>query len=143
MKVGQICNKPPVHPCFPRSLFQIQIARAIYGFWVVFPKDCSGDVYIGFCATHVNKVWNLNHVHLIFCWQQSNFSAFGLLPPILFKSCSCQLQSFFLLLQVSLNILSYVCGWLPTFVAPIHVSGSPTLLRLRNHCFTFMLFKFL
>src|ERR1043165_6632415 len=51
--------------------------------------------------------------------------------------------SILLLLQVSPAYCYMPSGWFPTVVAPIHVSISSTLLRLRNLCFTFMLFNFL
>ena len=61
-----------------------------------------------------------------------------LLFILIFHSCS--MSSF---LKSALTYCYMQQGWFPTVVAPIHVSISSTLLRLRNLYFTFMLFKFL
>ena len=131
MKSGQLCNKPPIHFLFSSKFVpKLKIAQAIYGFWVVSPKECNGDVHIGFCATLVNKVWNLNHVHLIFCWQHFNFRAFELL-----SIHSCQI-----LFHVNSNSSSSSSSSQPKHIVICHMAGLHQLLHLpkcqvHRHCF--------
>ena len=69
----------------------------IYGFGLVFYKDCNGDVLMMFCATHVDKVWSPDPKSICpFCLQHFNFSAFWNVDHLLFSSLfSCHLQSSF------------------------------------------------
>ena len=68
------------------------------------------------------------HLKKLFLWAFSN-----LVP--------CHLQIFFF--KSAPNILSYVMWLNSNCCCTFYVSSSPTLLRLRNRCFTFTLFKFL
>ena len=119
----------------------------IYGFGVVYSKDCNGDVFMMFCATHVNKVWPPDPESSVFLLAPSQLQcmldmmficSFQVLFHVIFNHPSqshpltyCHMQS----------------GWFPTIFAPslcqIHrhysVSGIDVLLsRCLNSCKCFV-----
>ena len=119
---------------------KVKWGHIIYVFGMFFCKDSNGEVLMMCCATHEIKVWSPDpEAFKSFCLQHYNFSVFEML---FIWSCQVMFHVFFFF-KSALAYWHVQYGWFPTVVAPSWVSSSPTLLRLRNHRFTFMLFKFL
>src|SRR4051812_9111036 len=95
-----------------------------------------------FCATHVTKCDHL--VQGLSNLLPATISTSVLLELLfILSSQSCSMSSSSSSSSQPLAYCHMHCGWFPPVVAPFLVSNSPTLLRLWNHRFTFMLIKFL
>ena len=112
----------------------------LYMFWGVFLQGFQwGGSHDVLCNSWNQGVFTWTKNFQIFCLQQFQLQCiWNCCSPCIFNLVPCHLH---LLLQVSLSILTCAI-WLVfhsccTFLVP----NSPALLRLRNHCFTFMLFK--
>ena len=151
--VMMICSSEPFSKClwcsfahsplnlgwFCNCLCKIQVWTYYICFWGVFLQGFqwwgSRDV-----LWHPwNKVWSPSPgTFKIFCLQHFDFSVFEML---FIWSCQVMFHVIFFF-KSALAYCHMQYGWFPTVVAPSWVSSSPTLLRLRNHRFTFMLIKF-
>ena len=86
--------------------------HVLYGFGVEICRDCNGDVHVGFCATSLDRVWNIWPYQPAFHVLLSvNFCACWLLIIWSFQVFfSCPLQIFFII-KPAPSILSYAM-WL-------------------------------
>ena len=106
----------------------------IYAFGVIFCKESNGEVVIVCCATYEIQVCSPKPdlcKSLPVNSPTQCIWTFG--PSSSFNLVHVQFICHFCFSKSTPTMLSHVWGWFSAFVAPILVSTSPTLLRLRNH----------
>ena len=152
--VMMICSSEPFSKClqcifalspltsdeFAVLLANIKCGHVVYAFGVLSCKESNGEVLMMCCATHVIKVCSPEPgSSKSFVCNNFSFSASeNCCSSSLSNLVPCLLQFFF---SKSAPTYCHMCVAGFQHLLHLRVSNSPTLLRLRNHRFTFMVVK--
>ena len=137
-------SAPPELQLNLQLCLQIQMLSYYIWFWGSFLQWIQWWGVHDVLCNSWDKVWSPEPETIwSFCLQFSNPSTSWSVDHLIFSTLSsCHLHSSSSSSQPQHIFICNVTD-LPSVVVPFHVPTSPTLLRLRNCCLTFLLFKFL